>query len=214
MSDALLTFVIPTIGRPSLKAAVQSVFDQTIPAGLIVAHDGPSSTGESYPKFAMPDLDPVDPRTEKPIQRSVPTQTMTVGPYYHESLVRNEAIRSVETPWVAYLDDDDEVDPHYAFQVQQVVQNTDPDVIIFQQTFPSHDSEDHGVKVFPNPDQELISWGNVGISYAVKTEWAKRFPFKVTRHEDLLNLVALEAAGAKMSFLPFVAYYGRGARIG
>lgn len=200
MSSPLVTFVIATIDRPSLQAAVQSVFDQTVLSPLVIAGDG---CDPSFPREPMNWV-----------------TRLNVGPYNHESLVRNEALDYVTTPWVAYLDDDDEVDHKYAYQLQAVVNankhiGKDPDVVIFQQTLPSHDPGDNGVKVFPDLNApDLISWGNVGISYAVKTEWARRFPFKQTRHEDLLNLVALEAAGAEVFPWPYVGYYGRGAHLG
>lgn len=198
MSSPLVTFVIATINRPSLHKAVQSVRDQTVYAELIVAGDG------VWPTHMPP-----------AVFYSSGIQVIETGPHRHEALVRNEALEYVRTPWVAYLDDDDEIAPDYAERLERLVlasQNVgkDLDVVIFQQTHPTED----GLRVFPDlKAPNLISWGNVGISYAVKTVWAQRFPFKQTRHEDLLNLVALEAGGAEIVAWPYVGYYGRGARV-
>lgn len=182
-----VTFVIPTIGRASLRNAVQSVVDQTDPDWrCYIEGDG------------------VDPW---PILKGLEGQhdifAWEQTRHYHESDMRNLGILQARSKWVGFLDDDDTLAPNYVKWLKE--EAGDNDVVIFRQTLPKIDDADD--TVFPNTPE--IIWGNVGIAYAVQRSWALQYPFKRTKHEDLLQLVALEAAGAKIHFSNHIAYYGR-----
>lgn len=179
----LVTFIVPTVGRATLRRALSSLLNQTDPYWrCIVEGDGvfPDASGLTDSRIA----------------------------YYkephlaHESDMRNLGIARATTPWVAFLDDDDTVAPEYVEWMWN--EEVERDVIIFRQTFPKDDGT---TAVFPK--DETIVWGNVGISYAVRTALAKECPFKRSRHEDLLQLTALEAGGAEIHWSPHIAYFAR-----
>ena len=183
--DEIVTFITPTVGRETLHAACASVEAQTDDRWLhIVAGDG-----------LRPNVSWTDKRTvmKCPAQR-------------HESPVRNYAINTAITPWIAFLDDDDTISPCYVRWLSEEIQSGfNPDVVIFRQTLPLELQLDDAII----PARPEIVWGNVGISYAIRRELALKFPFKRTRHEDLLQLVAVEASGAKIHYSNHLAYYGR-----
>lgn len=195
--SALVTFVIATIGRASLVAAAESAIKQSVfgRSELLVVGDG-----------LLPDLGGYEDYDE--------VRVLEAPHFRHESDVRNYALRYIDTPWVAWLDDDDLVDRDYVkwlIEAEPYISDSDTphggnEVIVFRQTFPTADGE---VVVFP-AEPEIV-WGNVGVSYAVRTKLARETPFKRSRHEDLLQLVSLEAKGARVHFSPHIAYYGRGA---
>jgi len=129
------------------------------------------------------------------------TVTSTRQKYGSAGLVRNAAIAKAKTPWVGFLDDDDALLPGYLSTFENEVESAD--VIIFRMQHPHYGL----IPKFPT-----ISLGNVGISYAVKTEWAKQVPFvkenltgKIV-HEDFTHLRDLERAGAKVTFSQAVCY--------
>ena len=94
--------------------------------------------------------------------------------------MRNIGIRQARSEWIGFLDDDDTLDSHYVEWLMEVENNSD--VVIFRQIFPK---EDGTVAVFPA--EEEIVWGNVGISYAVRRDWALKVPFKRSRWLLLKN---------------------------
>lgn len=194
--QGLVTFIIPTVGRQTLLRAVESVRVQTDRDWYcMVLGDGldPSTMMYDYRgKGGNPDI------------------TCHGLPHYrHEATVRNVGLRQVKTEWVAWLDDDDTVDENYVAWLREDIEATNPDVVIFRQVLPK--PTELGDTIIPASPE--IVWGNVGISYAVKLNWALQFPFKRSKHEDLLQLVALEAAGANIHFSNRLAYYARDKRL-
>lgn len=194
--QGLVTFIIPTVGRQTLLRAVESVRVQTdLDWSCMVLGDGldPSTL------FEYDDI-----------------TCHALPHYHHEATVRNAGIDMAETEWVAFLDDDDTVDEHYVAWLREDIETlsgdsqvNSPDVVIFRQVLPR--PTELGDTIIPAGPE--IVWGNVGISYAVKREWARAYPFKRSRHEDLLQLVALEAAGANIHFSNRLAYYARDKRL-
>lgn len=190
--SSFVTFVIPTIGRATLVDAVQSLQKQTDPDW-----------------FCHIEGDGIDPTISLPtsiVAGEPRVLSWTESRHYHESDMRNLGIARSSSEWIGFLDDDDELASNYVKWLRQ--ESASYDVVIFRQTLPRN--EDRDDTVFPSRPE--IVWGNVGISYAIRRNWALRFPFKRTKHEDLLQLVAVEAAGAKIHFSNHIAYYGRGHR--
>jgi glycosyltransferase involved in cell wall biosynthesis len=157
-----VTFVIPTINRPTLERAVTSVYNQTVPAKLLIMQD-PNLSGWA------------------------PT--------------RNRAIPLITTPWTAFLDDDDTLDPHYVEWLQAAIDKP-TDVVIFQMLQNGADGP------IPRPGQ--LYNGNVGMSYAIRTELLARFPFvppTMAESSDWLHIKQLMDAGAVIKRVDKVAYY-------
>ncbi|MDS2172880.1 glycosyltransferase [Nesterenkonia sp. CL21] len=90
-ADPLVTAVIPTVGRPSLREAVRSALRQTVP---------------TMPLVVVDDLDAL-----------AVVQSRLTGLEYRlvctagrqgAGAARNLGVQFAETPWVAFLDDDDD----------------------------------------------------------------------------------------------------------
>ena len=184
--DKFVTFITPTVGRDTLQRACDSVDAQHNDGWYhYVIGDG-----------LLPNVTPTS-------QRSI----IEAPHWRHEAKVRNFGIQMTGTPWVAFLDDDDTVDETYVQILSEEIEDTpEVEVIIFRQTIPT-EMQHFGDKVIPSTPE--ILWGNTGISYACTTAIAMAHPFKRSKHEDLLQLTAFEAAGAKIKFSDHILYYGR-----
>jgi glycosyltransferase involved in cell wall biosynthesis len=95
----LVTVITPTIGRQSLKRALDSVADQTIPARHIVVLDRPEKEEEV--------------RAMLPETASERVQLVTTRGGVGPAAARNLAVLAVRTPWLSYLDDDDWYEPSH-----------------------------------------------------------------------------------------------------
>lgn len=98
MAD-LVTVITPTVGRQSLKRAIDSVAHQSIRARHIVVLDRPEK--EDYVR-AIIATSPSD-RVRLLVTKG------GVGP----AAARNIAVSCVDTPWLGYLDDDDWYEPDH-----------------------------------------------------------------------------------------------------
>ena len=144
-TNGFVTFIIPSLNRPSLHTAIQSLLHQTDQNWkCIVIFDG---------------LD-----HELKISDALKDKIKFVN---HEKIgiagpVRNAGLPLVNTAWTAFLDDDDVLKPTYVSFLKQYA-NADPqlEVIHFTIEWPNGSLE-------PNPNQSVdINCG--GVSFAVKT---------------------------------------------
>jgi Glycosyl transferase family 2 len=93
MTDARVTAVIPTVGRPSLRNALMSVREQTEPTHCVVVLDRPErepdvrATAEAF------------------------GAELVVNPRSGGAACRNVGAAHTRTPYLAYLDDDDWWEP-------------------------------------------------------------------------------------------------------
>lgn len=159
---AELTFIIPTINRPTLSRAVQSLTSQTNQNWYaIIIGDG-----------VKPSLQP---------DRRIHTTFIT--PQGSPGLVRNAALPLVVTPYVAFLDDDDELMPGY---VETFYSHFDdqPDIIIQKMSNLHPDGKRSEIPFSTDPQK--LEYGHVGINFAVKTNILRRHPFihHGTQNED------------------------------
>jgi glycosyltransferase involved in cell wall biosynthesis len=110
--------VIPTIGRPSLERAVNSVVQQTLlPAEIIVVHNG---------------SDPLGPDREARLAATATKGLLTVltlPPMSGPSISRNVGAWDAQTDYVAFLDDDDEFTSRYLEAMSNRIDRDRPDVL-------------------------------------------------------------------------------------
>lgn len=118
-----------------------------------------------------------------------------------EGEIRNRLIAKANTPWVSMLDDDDTVTPDYVQRLEEEIEaNPDADVIIFREYFL------HGVIL---PVYPVVTIGNIPISFSVRTSIAKRYLFKVERHEDYYFIQRLADLGYNIVFSKYLTYRAR-----
>ena len=96
----MITFFIPTINRPSLGRAIDSLYAQTSEEWkAIIIYDGVEPT-EDYSSNKIKILQ---------INKSGSCK----GINGQAGLVRNVGINKADTEWVGFLDDDDVLDKNY-----------------------------------------------------------------------------------------------------
>lgn len=148
-SNNIITLIMPTINRPSIHAAINSVKEQDADNWILcVAGDG-----------FMPNIIDDDDRIfciECPRLQSA-------------GEVRNYVIQNyVGTDWVGFIDDDDYLYPSYVSRWTLLKNQQNPDVILFKMN-------NYGVVVPTEPGGEwvtdsVIRYGNIGMSFCAKFE--------------------------------------------
>ena len=87
--------------------------------------------------------------------------------YGSAGLTRNAAIAKATGEWLAFVDDDDTVDPYYVDCVRDFAgENTD--VIVFRMLY-------RNGWVLPHLERPVIEWSHVGISFAMRAEWHSHY---------------------------------------
>jgi glycosyltransferase involved in cell wall biosynthesis len=174
----MIGLIVPTISKTTLPGAIQSLYNQSNPDWKVIV------CGDSH----IPDYQFLDDRVKiVGIQRKA-----------EAGLVRNYGAHLLDTEWVGFLDDDDELYPEY---VQTFYDNQkDTDVLIYKMI-------NYGSII---PDQPIIRHGLVGISFALKREIFLDHPFDGQgAGEDYRLLYTLEKLGYKIKFLDYVGYHVR-----
>jgi len=185
--EAFVTFIIPTIGRETLSKTLKSLTDQTNPNWkAIVIFDGISPTIES-----------VDSRI-----RIIESEKLGKG-FNSAGLVRNYGMQFVETDWIAFVDDDDSASHDYVTILKkEILEYNSADLIIFRMQ-----SSD---KIFPKLDSESFHYGEVGISFACKTEIIKKGNlFEANELEDFIFLDGVRNKNYKIMISPYIKYFVR-----
>jgi glycosyltransferase involved in cell wall biosynthesis len=140
-----ITFIIPSIGRPTLKRTLLSLQNLNIKDWkAIVVFDG----------------------VEQPCQNIVDDERITytridkIGTLNHGGNVRNHGIKMSTTTWVGFVDDDDTLTSDYLDEFYDLSNQYDPDVILFRMK--------NGNTIIPTIGTQIIENGNVGISFCMK----------------------------------------------
>jgi len=184
-SDALITFIIPTIGRPTLQRTLDSIRANTNPSWkAIVMFDGVDPTVTSD-----------DPRIQ--IHRM-----NKIGMVNYAARVRNHAITKASTPWIGFVDGDDIITPNYVSDLYSHLPSN-PDVVIFRM-------KDKNT-ILPPPDATRFVMNQVGISFCLKTELFtdQEIWFEPCSTEDFQLLNRLRSLGKQIIISPHVNYHVR-----
>lgn len=187
IKPSFVTFIIPSMARPSLDKALQSVVDQTDwNWHTIVVFDG----------------------VEIPINIKYLEDNhftfLTLSKQGHAGLVRNHVLHRVATEWIAFLDDDDFLAPTYVQKLKEYSsKNPDTDIIIF-----SYKDVENG-NLQPPRNLNVIKECNVGISFAIKRSFVNKhgISFKEGGIEDYRFLKDCVDAGAKYLITHDIQYF-------
>lgn len=124
----------------------------------------------------------------------------------------NRALEKVQTPWVGNLDDDDHLHPQYV-EMLALELKEDPmaDMVVFRMQR-MVDNKPKAMPPFTITRPEQLEFGNVGISFALKTELAKKYHYLTKDHPDgycpdWQMVRAIRENGHKIVVSPCVAYF-------
>ena len=149
MEKEFVTFIIPSLNRPTLVRSVESIINQTDSNWkIIIVFDG------FYELIKIP---------KKYKSKIKMLQTPHLG---EAGFVRNIGLKEVDTSWVAFLDDDDAVESTYVAKLKEYIQS-DPklEVVYF--------SINWGNNITPLPNED-VGMHNGFISFAVKMDLINR----------------------------------------
>ncbi len=174
------TFITPTIGRKSLSRTVDSIINQR---------------EWDWKAIVMFDGREINYHTDNDHVRVMRSEQQNSA-----GLTRNEAMKYVTTDWIAFVDDDDWIEPDYLNSLK--VRANDYDVVIF-----TYKNVRNG-NVQPPPYHNDFVACNVGISFAVRTDFVirNRIQFPWGAIEDFAFLDACRSAGARYTLTKEIKY--------
>ena len=187
----LVTFVIPSIGRATLERTLASLEAQTDGSWCAIVF--------------FDDVEPTVLATER-VRVVQSARKLGVGAN-GAGMVRNEALKLVETPWAAFVDDDDTLAPTYVADLRSnASRHPSLPAMIFRMCY-------YGGEILPPAAHTMFSLGKVGISFAVRMDlWHRAaLHFCPSASEDYELLMRIHAV-TDMLMAPQVAYYVRDLR--
>jgi glycosyltransferase involved in cell wall biosynthesis len=176
-----ITFIIPSINRPSIINAVNSLLNQTNPNWeCIIIYDGVDG-------FKFDDVR----------IKTVITEKIGGSSSFHgiSGLVRNVGLNMVNTDWIGFLDDDDTLDSNYVHTL--FTKYNDYDFIIWKMKYTN------GLIL---PRGNSIEFGDVGISYCYKNKFENLRFDKNRDGEDFDFLIKLKSLTNNFIIAPEVYY--------
>lgn len=184
ISEPKISFIIPSINRPSIVDSVNSLLNQSNPNWeCVIVYDGIDGT-----KFD-------DPR----IKTIVVEKQGETGEYNgHAGLVRNFGLKVVNSEWVGFLDDDDTLHPDYVKTLFD--KYTKYDVVVWRMQYKN------GL-ILPEFDANELIGGHVGISYCYQNKFGNILFDENFDGEDYLFLVKLSNLTKNFILTPEVYYY-------
>jgi glycosyltransferase involved in cell wall biosynthesis len=180
----MITFIIPSLNRPTIKRTIESLINQTSDNwNAIVIYDGVD--GEKFDDDRVMTI-----KIDK---------TGLVGPKNgHSGLVRNEGIKLVDTDWIGFLDDDDSLDKNYVKTLFEKYQKYD--FVVWRMVY------ENGFILPPISMNDLV-FARVGISFCYKKNIFKELLFSQNRDgEDFDFLMGLKKQSNKFIITPEVMY--------
>ncbi len=179
--EKLVTVVIPSLARPTLKQTIDSLRScESARWDAIVVYDG------------VPDTKIANVNT---------ISIAKIGFKNCAGAIRNFAMGLVRTPWICFLDDDDTYTLDYFYRLQQEIRShPKADVIVFRMI-------NHDGKILPSRPT-LSGIGGVGISFAMKTTLYSKsgMKFKPSPIEDFLLLEEISAKGFRIHVSDYITY--------
>ena len=159
----IITFIIPSIGRPTITRTIQSLQNLNNPNWkAIIIFDGVKSNINHISDNRIKIYE-IEKRGKK-----------NMG-----GTTRNYGINKVKQgDWIGFVDDDDTISPDYIDKlIIESKYQPDADIIIFRMKYKDN-------RILPPIHTNQICFGFVGISFCVKTHILKSNHFKNSHRED------------------------------
>ena len=180
----MVTFIIPSINRPTLTRTIESLINQT---------------SKDWKAFVIYDgVDGEDFQDERITTINIEKKGL-VGPKNGQSgLVRNVGIQQSDTEWIAFLDDDDTIESTY---VETLLKKYNKyDFVVWRMKY-------HNGVVLPPFHMNDLVFARVGISFCYKKKVYPDLLFSQNRDgEDFDFLMELKKHSNKFIITPEVMY--------
>ena len=193
----MINFIVPSIGRPTLKSTLQSLINQTNPNWECwVGFDG-LSKNQVEDTLLINDsrihyLFSVDKVGEK-------------KHHGNAGLVRNWIISNINNnyEWIGFVDDDDTLSSDYIERLIQNINYTDFDCCVFRMRY---DAEN--IKIIPPLNMVEIRQNYVGISFCVKRNFIidSNIKFINSNSEDYQFLENIHLKGGIIYLSEYITY--------
>jgi glycosyltransferase involved in cell wall biosynthesis len=181
--NSIITFIVPSINRESLKSTINSLVSQTSKNWkCIVVYDGVNGPSFEDDRVTCVNIE----------------KTGLVGPNNGQSgLVRNQGIKLVQTEWIGFLDDDDTIHPKYVETLERKYSKMD--FVVWRMKY------QNGM-VLPELTNNNLIFQHVGISFCYKNKFENLF-FDVNRDgEDFDFVKKLESLSKNFIIAPEIYY--------
>ena len=156
----MINFIIPSIGRKSLKYTLESLLNQSNKNwNCYIGFDGLSES----------DVDKSILISDARIHYLYSKNKMGKNDHHgNAGLVRNWIISNINNnyEWIGFVDDDDTLSSDYIERLIQDINYTDFDCCVFRMRY---DAEN--IKIIPPPNMVEIRQNYVGISFCVKKDF-------------------------------------------
>lgn len=197
MTNALITFIIPTINRSTLINTLESLEKQT------------NSNWKSICVFdnVIPD-DDIKLKLESDSRFKYIILTEKVGKNHNSAgLVRNIGIEQCDTEWIGFVDDDDTLTPYYVQRLEEeLIISLDIECIIFRMRSDNN--------IFPLTNALDFEKGQVGISFCYKLKlFYEGLKFIPDAFEDFILLDRIRSNKKKILISPYITYVVRSSTI-
>jgi glycosyltransferase involved in cell wall biosynthesis len=181
-----ITFVIPSLSRPTLSRTVNSLIKQTNPSWkCIIIYDGVDG-----PNFE-------DPRITTHQITKTGNNSKSMG---ESGLVRNVGINKCDTEWIGFLDDDDTIHEDYVKILFEKYSNHD--FVVWRMKNP------YGL-VIPRWGKDELVINNVGISFCYKSKFKDVLFDRNINGEDFYFVEKLMAKTKNYKITDEVCYFIR-----
>lgn len=190
----MITFVIPSIGRSTLKRSLESLINQKNKNWkCIVGFDGIGE--ESVDNNLLVD----DPRISYLYFNEKIGQSAEHG---NGGMVRNRIMSHADTEWIGFLDDDDCLYENYTEELE-LCNPDDLDCVVFRMRYENNPSV-----VLPPPGMNILAQNLVGISFAVRKDFIKNknIEFINSNSEDFNFLSSVLANDARLKISESITY--------
>jgi len=191
----MIDFIIPSLGRATIKNSLQSLISQTDPEWrAFVGFDGLS---------------------EEDVDKSILIQDDRITYFYlkeklgtslfhgNAGQVRNKILSliGIQNTWTGFLDDDDSLSPYYIEIFKNSVQKEYKECYVFRMN--------HNGEIIPPLELNTIIQNHVGISFVVNTNFINEnnILFCNDNAEDFKYLVEISKYNGSIKILPFIGYF-------